>query len=344
MSGEAPLRKATGMDLAGKRVLVTGATGLIGGRVIERLREHPDVRIRALVRDPARAERLRALSVEIATGDITRPETLEEAVADSQVVVHCAARVTERGTWEDFWRSNVEGTRHVLDAAARAGIERFVHVSSIAVYGLFPRDQTDESFPYQPCGNAYCDTKIEAEKIALDYHRRRGVPLVILRPGIVYGPRSLHWTIRIIELLKANRLLLLGRADGLCNHVYVDNVVDAILLAMRNDEVLGEAFIITDGRATTWREFFGYYARMLGRRRIPQLPAVPAKMALRLVGWASRLRGHPPPLSPTVVDYLQHRALFRIEKARERLGYAPRVSLEEGMRRTEAWLREAGYL
>jgi len=332
------------MDLAGKRVLVTGATGLIGGRLIERLREHPGVSLRALVRDPAKAERLRALSVEIAIGDVTRPETLGEALAGCHVVVHCAARVTERGSWEEFWRSNVEGTRHVLEAAARAGVERFVHMSSVAVYGIFPRDQTDESFPYQPCGNAYCDTKIEAEKVALDYFRHRGVPLAILRPGIVYGPRSQHWTIRIVELLKANRLFLLGRADGICNHVYVDNVVDAIWLALTRDDVLGEAFIITDGEATTWRTFFGHYARMLGRHRIPQLPAAPAKAMLRLIGWAARMRGAPPPLSPKVVDYLQHRAQFRIEKAKARLGYIPRISLEEGMRRTEAWLREAGYL
>ncbi|MCS6818149.1 MAG: NAD-dependent epimerase/dehydratase family protein [Blastocatellia bacterium] len=332
------------MDLARKRILVTGATGLIGGRLIERLREHPDVSIRALARDPAKADRLRAPSVEIAIGDITRPETLPAALAGCHVVVHCAARVTERGSWEEFWRSNVEGTRHVLEAAAHAGVERFVHVSSVAVYGIFPRDQTDETFPYQPCGNAYCDTKIEAEKVALEYFRQRGVPLVILRPGIVYGPHSRHWTIRIIELLKTNRLFLLGRADGICNHVYVDNVVDAILLAMTRDDAVGEAFIITDGEATTWREFFGHYARMLGRDSIPQLPAASAKVLLRFARWIARWRGRPLPPSPTIVDYLQHRALFRIERAKERLGYTPRVSLEEGMRRTEAWLREAGYL
>ncbi|GBC83019.1 3 beta-hydroxysteroid dehydrogenase/Delta 5--_4-isomerase [bacterium HR10] len=332
------------MNLAGKRVLVTGATGLIGRRVIERLLEHGGVSIRALVRDPTKAEELRSLPIEIAFGDITRPETLREATTGAHVIIHCAARVTERGRWEEFWQSNVEGTRHVLEAAARSGAERVVHLSSVAVYGIFPRDGTDESFPYQPCGNAYCDTKIEAEKIAFDYFRQRGVPLVVLRPGIVYGPRSQHWTIRIIELLKANRLFLLGRADGICNHVYVDNVVDAILLALANDAVLGEAFIITDGRATTWREFFGHYARMLGREAVPQLPAAPAKLLLHLVGWAFRARGRTPPLSPKVVDYLQHRAAFRIEKAKARLGYVPRISLEEGMRRTEAWLREAGYL
>ncbi len=332
------------MRLTGKRVLVTGATGLIGRRLVERLRTQDGVVVRALVRDPMKAEALHALPVEIALGDITRPETLCKAIANCHVVVHCAARVTERGRWEEFWESNVEGTRHVLEAAAQAGVERFVHVSSIAVYGLFPQDGTDESFPYHPCGNAYCDTKIEAEKLALEYYRRRGVPLVVLRPGIVYGPRSRHWTIRIIELLKANRLFLLGRADGICNHVYVDNVVDALYLAITNDAVLGEAFIITDGRATTWREFFGYYARMLGRETIPQLPAAPAKLLLQLLGGIFRLRGHPPPLSPKIVDYLHHRAVFRIEKARERLGYTPRVSLEEGMRCTEVWLREARYL
>lgn len=332
------------MDLRGKRVLVTGATGLIGRRVVERLREQGGVTVRALVRDLTRAEELRALSVEIVRGDITRSEGLTDAIAGCQAVIHCAARVTERGRWEEFWQSNVEGTRHMLEAAVRAGVERFVHLSSIAVYGLFPQDHTDESLPYQPCGNAYCDTKIEAEKIALHYFRERNLPVVILRPGIVYGPRSVHWTIRIIELLKANRLFLLGRGEGVCNHVYVDHVVDAIQLALARDDVLGEAFIITDGQETTWREFFGYYARMLGRDTIPHLPAAPAKALLHLIGWISRARGRTPPLSPKVVDYLQHRARFRIEKARERLGYSPRISLPEGMRRTEAWLREAGYL
>lgn len=332
------------MDIKGKKAFITGATGLIGGRLAERLVREESVAVRALVRNPSNATQLARLPVEIVHGDITQPETLMTALDGCQLVFHSAALLSIAATRDQFLETNVEGTRNMLDAACRARVERFVHLSSVGVYGLVPGDGTDDSSPHRPGESSYCDSKIEAERIAVEYSSAKKLPLVIIRPAHVYGPNSRHWTVRFVELLKARKLFLFGKGDGICNHVYLDNLIDAVLLAAKNDEALGEAFIITDDQATTWRDFIGRYSMMLGRDSIPALPVGVARLLAYVAKLLTKPLGKNIGLSPKVVDYMTNRAVFNISKARERLGYRPRILLEEGMQLTEAWLRQEGYL
>jgi nucleoside-diphosphate-sugar epimerase len=176
---------------------------------------------------------------------------------------------------------NVEGTRHVLEAAADVGVERFVHISSIAVYGISPREGTSETDPYQPCGLFYCDTKIEAEEVAFKYYKERGLPLVVIRPANVYGPRSSFWTVELMMMIKSGQLELIEGGQGMSNHVYIDNLVDAILLAAGSDAAVGEAFIVSDGAGTDWKEFLGHYARMVGGTPLPSMSKATARQRTR---------------------------------------------------------------
>jgi nucleoside-diphosphate-sugar epimerase len=313
-----------------KRTLVTGATGFIGSRLIERLIEE-SVPVRALVRHPEKRARLRARGVELIHGDVTDADSLHRAVANCQLVFHCAALMHDAPVSADEYRRvNVGGVRNLLEAASVAAVERFIYVSSTAVYGISPKENTTESDPHQPCGLPYLDNKIEAEEIAFKFHRERMLPLTVIRPANVYGPRSRVWTIWLIEMIKAGKIILVDDGCGMANHVYIDNLVDGMLLVARHDKAIGEAFIISDGAHTNWKEFLGYYAQMLGcaLRSVPKPQAV-----------------EPPySLSREETDLWTQTGTFDISKAKAVLGYEPRISLAEGMRLTEQWLRAAGYL
>jgi nucleoside-diphosphate-sugar epimerase len=330
--------------IRGLSALVTGASGFIGGRLAERLSSEEGMRVRAMVRDAKKAERLRKFQLEIVKADLQDLSSLREAVRGCDLVFHCAALVRETGDKNEFVQANVKGTENILNASSEAGVKKFIHFSSVAVYGLNPPDGSDEATPYQPCGNLYCDTKIEAERAVWAAHHGTGLPVVVIRPANVYGPHSNPWTIRPVKLINSGRMMLIKGGTGLCNYVYIDNLIDATLAAAKCGQSVGQVYLICDGNAVVWRKFFGYYAEMAGKSKIRSVPEWLAKLIALGMEAASKVTGKPPVISREAVGFLTRRARFSIEKARRELGYEPRFSLEEGMKITELWLRESGYL
>lgn len=332
------------MNLKGKTVLVTGATGFIGWRLAERLAREEGAQVRALARSKDKAapfEREMAdLPVEIVLGDLSDRDSLKRAAKDCQVVFHCAALASDRGSREHFYAANVTGTQNLLLATLTSGCRLFVHTSSVSVYGLDPQDGTDENSPFATSNNLYCETKIESEKAVRMAYEKEGLPYIIIRPGSVYGPRSSAWTIRPVKALKEGKMFLIGGGKGLINYVYIDNLIDGMLLAVENFEKTCDTFIITDGKSATWEEFFGYYGRMMGRKRLPSLPLPLAHIAALGMELGERITGQRAVLTRTAVGFLTRRATFNIEKARRHLGYQPKIDLDEGMQLTEAWLRQ----
>jgi nucleoside-diphosphate-sugar epimerase len=254
--------------------------------------------------------------------------------------VHTAALVSNAVSQESSWRVNVLGTRRALDAAKRHDVPRFLQISSVRAFSDldFP-DGVDERHPVRTDGNPYVDTKVVSEHVALQAHAAGDTAVTIVRPGDVYGPRSRPWTVLPVELIKANQFLLPAMGKGVFSPTYVDNLLDGLVLAAELAEGSGHTFTISDGRSLPARDFFAHYYRMLGRRGPP---VVPTRVALWLAGAAglqARVRGEPTEMNAASVRYLARRGGYSIEKARTVLGYEPRVDLEEGMRRTEAWLR-----
>jgi nucleoside-diphosphate-sugar epimerase len=143
-------------------------------------------------------------------------------------------------------------------------VRRLVHLSTISVYGLPGDGDLDERRARQPCGDDYSDTKLAAEQLVFSYHEKYGLPVAVLQPTIVYGPYSWPWTLMPLAFLKHERVVLVEGGTGLCNAVYVDDVVDAILLAAVRDEAVGQAFLISGDTPVTWRQFYGAYEHMLG--------------------------------------------------------------------------------
>jgi len=332
------------MEIRGLSALVTGASGFIGGRLAERLVTEEGVRLRAMVRHAKKAERLQKLPLEIVQANLLDLESLRGAIDGCDLVFHCAAVVRETGDRNEFLQTNVKGTENILNVSRDAGVKKFIHFSSVSVYGMDPPDRADEMTPFQPCGNLYCDTKIGAEKAVWTVYHEARLPVVVIRPANVYGPYSNPWTLRPIKLINSGQMILINRGTGLCNYVYIDNLLDATLTATKRDLSVGQVYLISDGNAVTWKEFFGYYAQMAGKPRIRSVPEWVGKAIALGMEIFSKLTGKPPKITREAVGFLTRKARFSIEKARRDLGYQPRFSLEEGMKLTEQWLREAGYL
>ncbi len=322
------------------RVLITGVNGFIAGHLAERLlREGLAVRGAGRREDSARW--LAEQGVEVVAADLLDAEGLQRAARGCRAVVHAAAWTGGPGVPPAVgWRTNVEGTANVLRAAQGAGVERFIYISSVAVYGLNRAPLIDESMPTPPVGQAYPDSKIAAEALV----RESGLGWVIVRPASTYGPRGTAWTVGPIEQIRAGRLVLLGRDDGLVTPGYIDNVIDGLWLTLTRPEAVGETFNLCDDRAVTYRAFYMAYAHMLGRRTLPSVPAPLARLARTgPANLARRLLGRSP-VGPWTLHFRLNPSQFSVEHARRVLGYIPAVDFAEGMRRTEAWLRAAGYL
>lgn len=324
--------------LNGQPILVTGATGFIGSHIAERL-VATGARVRGLARSASRGWWLADRGVEIVEGDLTDTDSLRRAVQGCRIVFSVAGWVGKPRSYEAARRVSVDGTRALAEAAIDAGVKRIVHTSSIAAYGPVAGGVIDETWPLRAT-DAYGASKAESEAVVFGYDGR--IEPSVIRPAQIYGPRGGTWTRGFVNMVKSGVPLLIGGGHGTFHPCYIDNLVDAYLLAATRAEAVGEAFTIVDG-VTTWREFIGCYARMV-RRPARSIPVGLVRIGVRVSLIGSTIARRPPVGTLDMLDFVVGRSRYTTEKANRLLGWSPRISLDEGMRRTETWLRETGRL
>lgn len=327
------------MTTTPKTIFVTGATGLVGGHAVEEAlaRGH---KVRALVRASSDTRKLDEWGVEKILGDLEDAKALAKGADGADWVFNCAAKVGDWGTLAEFRRLNVDALRLLLDAAVAARIERFVHVSSLGVYEGRDHHGTDETTP--PAADsldAYTRSKTEAEALALQYCKEKGLPVAVVRPGFIYGERDRTVLPKLLASLRRGVFAYFGSGEQALNCIYVKNLVHGIFLAAESPSAVGEVFNLTDGEPVSKRRFVGKVAELAGlpapRRKIPLKLA---KFLATVVEGGARLRGRkdPPIINKARYKFLGLNLDYSIDKARRMLGYNPPYGFDEAIERAMA--------
>jgi nucleoside-diphosphate-sugar epimerase len=323
------------VSLTGARIAVTGAGGFIGRAVCERLTREGSTVVGIDIASAA-GPAIEDAGAAFVRADTTDPVGIAAAIDGADGVIHTAAILGDRGGMDAQLAVNVRGTRNVLDAAEDRPV---VHLSSVATWGYeFARDLPTEAAPPRVCGAPYVDTKTASHELAL----ARGAAVV--RPGDVYGPGSDPWTVRPLAAIRDGTFALPGRGEGILTLVYIDDLVECIALALADPAARGHAVTAWDGAPITARDYFDRYARLLGQDGVRCVPGPLLHAAAGALELRARIAGRPADVTREAIRYISRRAVYPNDRARELLGWEPRVTIDEGMRRTEVWLRTEGLL
>lgn len=323
-------------------ILVTGATGFTGGHLVRRLRQVGH-RVRAFVRPGANVQLLLDQGVEVIQGDLTRSADVARAVEGVWKIFHIAAVFRTAGHPDSYYYDvNVGGTENVLEAARRQGVERVIHCSTIGVHGNVIEVPSTEESPYNP-GDIYQVTKLAGEQAARDAFAK-GLPGTVVRPSSIYGPGDLRM-LKLFRTVHNRSFRMFGSGDVFFHMVYIDDLVDGMLLSAEKPEALGQVFILAGPRYLTLDEMVTLVANAVGvpapKGKLPLWPLMMAAAACEAVCRPLRVE---PPLYRRRADFFRNNRAFSCEKARRVLGYEPRVDPREGILQTARWYFENGYL
>ncbi|MCJ7697020.1 MAG: NAD(P)-dependent oxidoreductase [Thermoplasmata archaeon] len=312
------------------KCLVTGAAGFIGSSLVRRLvSEGHDVRGVIHHTQPTYFNN----RVEYISGDITNPEFLKPVMDQVDVVFHCAAFVKDYGPKSVFNQINVEGTKNLIAASEASSVKKFIFLSHI-------KYESGKNIGY------YHETKAIAEQSLMEKYTHDHFPVVIIRPGNVYGPGATTWVLRPLQAIQKNRITLIDKGTGIFLHTYIENLLDALVVALQEPRAVGQIIDITDGdNTTTWGDYLNALAKMTGK------PPIKKNMSKRTALVVSKLMmvGYTlfkiePWVTPIAVEIFTNQNTVSIEKAKALLGYEPMVDFTEGLKHVERWLKAEEYI
>lgn len=326
------------------KVLVTGGTGFTGKALVHRLIEMGHQVVALDYKEGLKTQEIRDWGAEVILGSVTDMDVVRRAVQGVEVVHHVAAAFREMDVPESYYHEvNVGGTRNVLQAALDEGVRKVIYCSTCGVHGNVERPPAGEDAPIQPA-DYYQRTKWEAEPIAREFFER-GLKTAILRPAAIYGPGDPERFFLIFRRVAKGTFPMFGNGRTLYHPLYIDNLVDAFILAMEDGKGDGEAYLIADEQYLEIEDLVRRVGKALGVDvKIPHYPVWPVVVAGHIVEKACKPFGINPPIFPRRVDWYRQNRAFRIEKAKRDLGYQPRVGIDEGLRRTAEWYRREGLL
>ncbi len=324
--------------------VVTGATGFLGSALVtELIKDQQSVRI--LVRDEKKARQQFGNAVAIVPGDITDAAPVQQVVDGATTMYHLAGRLYHPSTTAELYRqTHVEGTRVLLKACrGQKQLRRIVHVSTTGVHGVTGEVPATEEAPFAPT-NPYEATKLEGELLALKAHQEQGLPVTVVRPGLVYGPGDLH-LLGFFVAIKKGLFRAIDGGKALLHPVYINDLVAALLLCAERPQAPGRSYNIAGEHPVTVRELAAAIAHALDRE-LPggSIPLWLANLASDVFAIIPGMKGERAPLTRSRVKFLTNSRVYDISRATSELGYAPKVGLEEGMKLTATWYYKHGYL
>ena len=327
-------------------VLITGGTGFIGSRLALRCLEAGNTVV-AYGQENTPAEEqnrqdIKDAGAKIVLASMLDTEALSDAMEGIDVVFHLAAAQHEANVPDSlFWDVNVNATEKIVEIAEEKGVRRFVHGSTIGVYGSALTGRLDETSELKP-DNIYGVTKLAGEKVVLDAGER--LPVVVIRISETYGPGDR----RLLKLFKAiskRVFFMIGNGKNVHHLIYIDDLIDGFFLAAHNNSALGEVFVLAGKETVTTKEMVGTIARVLERKILPvKVPLSLMLMIATVMEAILRPMGIQPPLHRRRMDFFKKSFLFSPNKAHDMLGFEPRYSFYEGVVKTAQWYKEKQLL
>jgi len=323
--------------------LVTGATGFTGGHLARALAARGQV-VRALVREPGRARSLEAEGIQLVIGDIRDRVALEAAIAGVEVVYHLAAIYRQAGITRDVYQAvNASAVRDIIEISSRAGVRRVVHCSTVGVHGDIEHPPANEDAPLRP-GDPYQVSKLEGERLARETGERLGIEVTIARPSGIYGPGDRR-LLKLFRGVARGRFPILGQGEIYYHLTHIDDLVEGFRLCGEHPAAPGRTYILAGGEYTTLNQLVALIAEVAG---VPPpklyLPVWPFWIAGALCEALLVPIGVEPPIYRRRVDFYTKSRAFDISRARDELGYEPRVALRQGIERTLTWYRDHGWI
>jgi nucleoside-diphosphate-sugar epimerase len=309
--------------------LVTGSTGFIGKTLIQRLsKENNNVIGLAHKTKPVYKNK----NVKYVYGDITNGLSLKNIMKDIDVVFHCAALVRDFGIKKEFHKINFEGTKNLVDACSNSNIKIFIYIGHILYESV-------ANFDY------YCLSKYETEQYLINKYKMENFPVVIIRPGHVFGPGATKWVIRIIEAINMDRIAFINKGNGIFHHVYIDNLMDALISAMNKPEIIGKQIDITDGdHSIDMKTYINEIAELLKKKpikkNISKSSAIFLSNIMTVLYFMFKIE---PWITPTAVSMLTNQDKISIDLAKSLLNYQPKINYFEAMENIEKWINENSY-
>jgi nucleoside-diphosphate-sugar epimerase len=325
-------------------IAITGATGFLGSALtIELVKGQQSVRI--LARDEEKARQQFGDAVTIIQGDITDEARVRQVVDGADIVYHVAGRLYHPSVpAELYYQTHVQGTMNLLNVCQGQGqLQRIVYVSTTGVHGVTGDAPATEDAPFAPT-NPYEATKLEGEQLASKAYQEQGLPVSVVRPGLVYGPGDLH-LLGFFASIKKGLFRVIDGGKALLHPVYIDDMVSALLLAAEHPRAIGHIYSIAGDHPVTIRELASAIAHAQGKE-LPagSIPLWLANLASDIFAMVPGMQGERAPLTRSRVKFLTNSRIYDISRAKSELGYKPEVELEEGMKRTAAWYYKHHYL
>ena len=325
------------------KVLVTGGTGFTGKAFVKRLIDEGHEVVALDYKEGLKTAEIRSWGAEVIIGSVTEKDIVERCMGGVEIVHHLAAAFRELNVPNTYYKEvNVEGTRNVLEAAFDQKVKKFIYCSTCGVHGNIDHPPGGEDAPIQ-AADYYQQTKYEAEPIVNEFFKK-GMKTVILRPAAIYGPGDPERFLMIFKRVAKGTFPMFGSGKTLYHPLYIDNLIDAFMMAMEDGKGDGEAYLIADEEYIEIEQLVSKVGEALNVNvTIPHYPIIPLIIAGHMCEKVCKPFHITPPIFPRRVDWYRQNRAFKIDKAKRDLGYQAKVGIDEGLRRTAEWYRKEGY-